>query len=197
MTSHVCHKPHIAIIGALAVLLLQLTGCPPFGGGGGGVTIAPTDATPPTLALGAGQPGGQNVSVSDSGEGQSMNITSKTGALNLLATAKDSESGVQTLEIWVNSEKTTCDAGGNCTLVGPGLMGKPMFSSTSPAKNSGDVTAESSTLADALELSAEIPQAGPPAGGSRTVTLSFFAVAVNHKGGRTQTPEIKATWREP
>lgn len=165
------------------------------GGGGGGITIAQSDGTAPTLTLGVGQPGGQNISVSAGGSNQNMTLTSRTGSLNLLATAKDPESGVQAVEIWFNKESTFCRAAGPCTHVGPGLLGKPSFESTSPQKKPGETAADSSILAQPLNLSAEITRKLLP-GESLSVTLTFFAVAVNHLGGRTQTAEIRATWSE-
>lgn len=167
------------------------------GGGGGGITIPQNDSTAPTLTLGSGQQGGQNVTVSAGGSGQNMKLMSKTGSLNLLATAKDPESGIQTVEIWVNKETTFCDVNKICKKTGPGLLGKPTFESTSPQKKPGETTSDSSILAQALNLSTEIPQGSVQPGESRTVILTIFAVAVNHLGGRTQTPEIKATWSEP
>ncbi len=181
------------------VATVTLSSCNGGGGGGGGITIPQNDSTSPILTLGSGQQGGQNVTVSGggSGPGQNMKLTSKTGSLNLLATAKDPESGIQAVEIWVNGETTFCDANKICKKTGPGLLGKPTFESTSPKKNPGETTPDSSILAQPLNLSTMIPQGSVQPGESRTVTLIISAVAVNHLGGRTQTPEIKATWSEP
>jgi hypothetical protein len=181
-----------------AVTFSSCNSCNSGGGGsGGGITIAQSDSTAPTLTLGAGQSGGQDVTVSAGGSAQNMKLTSKTGALNLLATAKDPESGVQIVEIWVGKKTTSCDANGICKTTGPGLLGKPTFESTSPQKKPGETAAESSIMAQSLNLSTEIPQGSVPAGQSLTVTLIIHAVAVNHLGGRTQTPELTATWSEP
>ena len=97
----------------------------------------------------------------------------------------------------MNKETTFCRANGICTKTGPGLLGKPSYESTSPQKKPGETTAESSILAESLNLSTEIPQGSLSAGETRTVTLIFFAVAKNHLGGQAQTPEITATWSEP
>jgi hypothetical protein len=188
-------KIQLSINPLAVVLLLLLAGCPPSPGGG--ITIAQIDSSVPTLTLGAGQPGGQDVSVIAGGSGQNGKLTSKTGALNLLATAKDPESGVQAVEIWVNKKTTSCDVNGVCRTQQPGLLGKPTFESTSARKKPGETTAESSILAQSLDLSQEIPQMSVPPGNSLTVDLIIYAVAVNNLGGRTQTPEITATWREP
>lgn len=167
------------------------------GGGGGGITIPQNDSTAPTLTLGAAQPGGQSVTVNAGGSAQTLKLTSKTGALNLLATAKDPESGIQAVEIWVSNSTTFCDANKICKLVGPGLLGKPTFESTSAQKKPGETAADSSILADSVNLSTQIRQAQLQPGESLSVTIIIYAVAVNHLGGRTQTPEIKATWSEP
>jgi len=188
-------KPHQGVVVTRKVGLAG--SCSTSGSSGGGITISQNDITAPELTFGAGQPSGQNITVSAGGAGQNMNLTSKTGALNLLATAKDSESGVQAVEIWVNKKTTRVDANGIASTTGPGLLGKPTFDSTSAQKKPGETTAASSILAQALNLSTEIPQGSAPAGESRTVTLIMYAVAVNHLGGRTQTPELMATWSEP
>jgi len=101
------------------------------------------------------------------------------------------------VEIWVNSKKTTCNAAGLCTTTGPGLLGQPMFQSTVPKKNPGETAVESSILAQALDLTTNVPQGGPPAGGTLTFTLIINAVAKNHLGGQTRTPDVEATWKEP
>src|SRR6266568_7009035 len=171
---------------SVAVLFLLLTACSKSSGGG--ITIAQTDGTAPTLSLGAGQPGGQNVSVSGGGSGQSMTLTNKTGVLNLLDAATDPESGADTLQIWVNEKTTTCDAAGLCKTTGPGLLGKPTFDSTSPQKKPGETTAASSILAQALDLTKEIPQGSVLGGGTLTVDLIIYARAVNNLNGQTLTP---------
>jgi hypothetical protein len=187
-----------AILIVVFFLLLLLIGCQPPSGGGGGITIPQSDGSAPELSLGAGQQGGQNVTVSAGGSPQNLQLISKSGSLNLLATANDPESGIQALEIWVNKVTTSCDLVNNiCTQSGPGLLSSPMFESSSPQKQPGDTTAAGSILAQALDLSQQIPQGSVAAGHSRTVTLTIYAVAVNHLGGRTQTPEIKAVWSEP
>jgi hypothetical protein len=126
-----------------------------------------------------------------------MKLTSRTGVLNLLVTAKDPESGIRTLEVWVNKKTTTCDAGGVCQTTAPGLQTKPRYENSSPQKNPGDTTPASSVIAQALDLSTEIGQTGVPSGGSLTISLILHAVATNHLGGRTQTPDLVATWSQP
>jgi hypothetical protein len=196
MRSRLFIAPKVNITSFLLALLLALTACTP-GGGGGGITIAQNDSTPPTLTLGAGQPGGQNISASAGGTGQSMTLVTKTGPVNLVATAVDPESGIQTVEIWVNQTITSCDANDVCQTSGPGLLGQPTFDSTSPQKQPGETTAESSIFATPLDLTTQIPQGSVSTGNTLTVDLTIFAVAVNHRGGRTQTPDLTLTWSEP
>lgn len=176
------------------LLVLSMAGCP--WNKSGGIMIKPNDMTPPSLTLDSGQAGGQNVSVRAGGTGQNMSLSSKTGALNLLATAKDSESGIHALEIWVNKKTTFCDANGSCIRHAP-LLGRLAFESTSLQKNPGESSAESSILAQPLDLSKEIRQGTVPTGTSLRVELTIFAKAVNHQGGQTQTPEITVIWSEP
>ncbi len=187
---------HRSLKRCAVVLLLALAGCASGSRSTtGGITISATDTTPPTLSFGAGQPGGQNVSVSAGGSPGSMTLRSKTGVLNLMASANDPESGVQSLQIWMTTETTTCNASGICTKVGPGLAGAPKYDNTSPQKLPGQTTAASSIMLEALDLSQEI--GSPPAGSSRTTSLHFWAVSVNNLGLKSQTPELIASWREP
>ena len=135
--------------------------------------------------------------VSAGGAANSGTLISKTGSLNIAATANDPESGVQALEIWVSKKTTSCDANGICSTSGPGLLGQPRFQSTSPKKNPGEVTSAASTLLDVLNLSTEIPQGTISAGSSRAVDIIIQAVATNHLGGKAQTPSLTLTWSEP
>lgn len=151
------------IYSLIAVLLLLIAGCPR--NGDSGITIAQNDATAPTLTLGAGQPGGQDVTVSAGGSNQNMKLRSKAGLLNLLATANDPESGIQALQIWVSRRMTTCYANGNCTGGNLETEQVPTFESSSPQKKPGETTAASSILGQTLDLSKKIPQ-GSFSGGS-------------------------------
>jgi len=184
-----------AILAIATVLIVSAGNCQP-GGGGGGVTIPTSDATPPEITLGAGQPGGNQAAVSGGGSPQGMTLISKTGSLNLTATGKDQESGIQEVNIWVNRVRISCDGGGTCTQAGPGLLGAPEFQSASPPKNPGDQVSASSILAQALDLTMRIPQGTPSPGGSLTVRLLFFAEPINYLGGKTRTPTLTATWSE-
>ncbi len=185
----------------VVVLLLMLVGCSTSGGGssGGGITIVQNDSTPPTLTLGAGQPGGQGVTVSAGGSGQKMKLTGKTGALNLLVTATDNESGVQAVEIRMYTRISVYDADTSSMSTPVESADHPAFESTSPQKKPGETTVASTIMAEALDLSKEIPQGSAWPGKTITVDLFIYAVAVNHLGGRAQTPEItvEATWNEP
>jgi hypothetical protein len=82
-------------------------------------------------------------------------------------------------------------------MTGPGLLAKPAFESTSPKKLPGETTSGSSVMAEAVDLAVLIPQGSVPAGGSLSTDLIFTAVAVNHLGGRSKTPELVVTWRQP
>jgi hypothetical protein len=172
------------------VLLFSVTGCSRTTSSSSGIQIAPSDDTPPTISLGAGQGGGQNVSVSAGGSAQNMKLNARTGSLNLLATAADNETGIRALEIWMTRRTTTCNES-TCTSQGPGIPGKPRFESTSDQMSPGETTASSSVLAQALDLSQEIPQ------GATSVELVFFGRARNHLGGSSQTPSLKVTWSGP
>jgi hypothetical protein len=180
---------------ALASTLVLGGDCP--NSGSGGVTIPSNDGSPPTLSFGLGQQNGADVSVAAGGAPESMTLVARTGPLNLLATADDPESGVQDVQIWMTKRTSSCDADEICASQGPGSPQQPRFSNPQPPKAPGENVSAGSILGQALELSAEIPQAGPPPGGTLTVEFRFWAVAVNYLGGSSITPVISATWTEP
>lgn len=185
----ICHVIRVLWVG----FILLFTAC---NSTSAGITIPQSDSTAPTLTLGAGQEGGGNdVTVTPGGSNQTMTLLKKTGSINLAATARDPESGVQAVEIWMSKLKSTCGADGVCALEGPSNAVK-IFESVVPQKMPGETTSESSILLQPLDLSKEIP-ASYPAGGSLAVELRLYAVAVNHLGGRTQTAELKVVWQEP
>jgi hypothetical protein len=165
------------------------------GGGGGGITIPQSDGTPPSLTLQAGAANGPTASVSAGGAAATMTLASKSGSLNLSATARDPESGVRTVRVTVDKTVTEC-FGGSCTTVNPGLASRPALESTGPARQPGDTVSESSVLLSSIDLAQEIPQTPPGAGATRTVTVRMTARALNHLGGTSLTPALTATWRE-
>jgi hypothetical protein len=183
---------------SLGMLLISAAACPVSGGGTtGGVTIPQSDSTPPEVSLSVAQQGsGTTVVVKSGGTAGSLNLTAKTGFLNLLASAKDTESGIQDLQIWIGTKVTTCDAGGICTKTGPPLLGAPRFSAPDVTKSPGDTDADTSIMAQAVDLAQEIPQAAPPSGGSRNVTIDIWAVGLNNLGGRAETAHVNVAWQE-
>ncbi len=189
----------VNVASAAALLALTAASCDGGGGGGGGVTIPQNDSSPPELTLQVSEttPGSQTVSVTTSGSDQNLALQQATGTLNLVATAKDPESGIQDTQIWVNKVSTSCDAN-LCTQSGPGLLSAPRFSSPSPKKNPGDTTAASSILAQSLNLAFEIGPAPPlMPGHTRSVTIQVFATAINHLNGKSNTKLVRATFSQP
>jgi len=183
--------------GAIAVVALAAASCD--GGGGGGLTVPQNDSSPPevTLQVSEAAPGSPTVSVTTSGTDQNLALQQRTGPLNLVASAKDPESGIQDTQIWVNKVTTSCDPT-TCTTAGPGLLGAPRFSSPSPKKNPGDTGATaSSILAQSLNLAFEIPAPPLMAGDSFTVTIQAFARAINNLNGTSETKLVQATFRQP
>jgi hypothetical protein len=175
-------------------------GCTNGGNGGtptDGVTVDQNDATAPTLQLSAAETGGGNpqVDVKPGDSPKALQLRTKTESINLIATARDDESGVQKLQIWVNKKTTLC-SGGTCTPAGPGLAGAPRFQSTEPKQPAGAVVSRQKTLLAALVLRDEIPQASPGAGGSLTVEITIQARAANHLDTEARTPVITARWSE-
>ena len=205
MRSDTLLRPTRPMLGArtlTAALLLAfvLGGCTNGGNGGAsadGVTVDANDTTAPTLQLSAAETGGGNpqVDVKPGDSPKTLQLRTKTESINLIATARDDESGVQTLQIWVNKKTTRC-SGGTCTVVGPGLLGAPRFESTEPKQSAGTAVSPQKTLLTALVLKDEIPQGSPGPGSTLVVEITIFATSANHVGAEASTPEITARWSE-
>ena len=179
-----------------AIILIALSACT-GGGSDGGITIPTSDGSPPELSLGAGVTGGgPNVSVDTGGSDAALELRNKAGNLNLLASGKDPESGIKSLEIWINETTGRCASAGPCSTGGPDLSGAPRFDSTDPPKQPGDKTSASSLMAQALNLSSEIPGAAPP-GGSFSLRWDIYATSTNYLDGTSQTRTITVTYHDP
>ena len=179
----------MVLVSAIAIA----TGC--GGGGGGGITVPQSDGTPPSLTLQAGAANGPTASVTAGAAAATMTLPSRSGALNMSASARDPDSGVRTVRVIVDKSVTEC-AGGSCTTTNPGLASRPALESTGPARQPGDTVSESSVLLSSIDLTQEIPQTPPGAGATRTVTFRMTARAINHLGGTSLTPALTVTWRE-
>jgi hypothetical protein len=140
------------------MLCLGLASCGGGGSSGGGNTIQQSDGTPPEATLEAAATVGEDTATvsTSSGTSQSMTLHTKAGSLNLLASAKDSESGIRDLEIWIEVKVTSCGQGG-CQGGNPPLTGAPRFSRTGSAKAPGENTAEQSIMLQSIDLIKEIP----------------------------------------
>jgi hypothetical protein len=186
-----------AIVGlAVAVLVGAAAACDDDGSSGGGITIQASDSTPPELSLSVAVAGGtEKATVEPGGTAQTFTLPNRTGTLNLAATAKDEQTGVQRVQIWMTTTVTSCDSAGVCSGGNPTLPGQPLFESTQPAKSPGETTAASSIELEALPLSDAIKGSAPP-GGTLSVELELHAVAVNHLGQRAQTAKVTVIWDE-
>jgi dienelactone hydrolase len=185
----------IALFAAIA--LIALSACD-GNGGNGGITIPTSDRSPPELSLGAGVTGGgPNATVTTYGRDATVALRTKTGDLNLLASGKDSESGIRSLQIWISETTSRCaSAVGPCSTHGPDLGGRPRFDSTDPPKQPGEQTSESSVMAQALNLTSEIQGAAPP-GGSFSLRWDIYATSTNYLDGTSQTRTITVTYNDP
>jgi hypothetical protein len=179
---------------AVLVLLTTASGCP----SSTGITIQASDSSSPDLTLGvqATASGGPGATVSAGNGAQAFTLTARTGSLNLLATASDQETGVRSVEIWVERTVTHCPGVAVCTGGNPPLLGAPEFSSSGPVKPAGATTSPSSVLADVIDLAAEIPSTPPAHGTSRTIRWRFWSEAENHLQRRSETPDIEVVFHE-
>ena len=178
-------------------VVVGLAGCDgSSGSSSGGITIPTSDSTKPTLTFGVGATDDANAkaTVSSGGSAATVTLSVKTGQLNLLATAKDPESGIQKVEIWQQEKVTRC-SGGVCSTAGPGLIGAPLSTASEPQKQPGDTTTETSLLADHVDLATHIGSAA--AGDTYALEWEFWAEARNHLGGTVKTPTITVKYSEP
>jgi hypothetical protein len=186
---------------ATLVLCAGWNNCP-NNGNKGDITIAQTDATAPTISLAVAVVGGNSTTtVNSGGNAATLTLTAKTVKLNVLATAKDQESGIQAFEIWVgNQTHVRCDPVPVCATTGPGLTGQPMWSSITPKLNPGDRAVSTSIMAESLDPVASSllhPAEVPPVGGTLTESFTISAKATNHLGGSISTPDITVISKLP
>lgn len=189
----------------LALLLMaSCAGCGGDGNGGGGggtpvdgITIQPNDTSGASLSFQLAQAnGGDTVSVTAGGGPASVRLFSRTDPLNMIVSAKDSESGVQELQIWVTRATCHCDDE-QCSACNHPLVSAPEFKFSRPKQQPGTVVPDSSIYAEIIDVTKCCPRipASGPASGTSFVEYDVWAVAINHSGLKSQTRTITATWR--
>jgi hypothetical protein len=177
----------------LVAFAVGLTACEDTGPPGAGrISVPRADASPPTVTLTAWATAadGPRVAVRSSGIERRMTLRAKTGALELVATATDPESGVQAVEVWVSKFSSFCGTA-TCTGGEPAVT-SPRFAWARPRRQPGQTTA----LADALDLTREIPQGPLSPRQARSVRLTIWAKASNNLRGTAETPKLVARYDE-
>lgn len=171
----------------LIVFIALAAACGGNGDDIGGVDLA--DSTPPAVGFSAAvYQQGPTIEAGPEGSTRTINVRSRTAVLNMIASAKDSESGVQELRIWSSTSYTTCLGGTNlCTKHEP-LVGDPLFYSNEPKRAEGEAARESASLLEPLDLSFLIPE------GSREATIDLWAEGFNHANRKADTGVISVTW---
>ncbi len=162
--------------------------------GGNAKPIPQADSTAPAVQLFVGF---RNTEVNaTAGNTVQLTLPASTGTVNLTALARDPQSGIHNLSIYVGTTTTTCSP--NCSGGPPGLPGKPSFEKEQPAKSPGQtITDDQLQLQGSLSLASEIPQ-GPlgPGIASRTTVIEVTAQADNNVGGRAHAA-AKLTFTQP
>jgi hypothetical protein len=171
-----------------------LSGC--GGDNGDNVRIAETDGTPPIVELQVDPEFGANIGVSSGGPNQTTTISRRTGKISLEASAKDSESGIRRLEIWLSTTTTICLPDQLCKqrIEDPG---QPLFEVDFGQKNPGDSTPRTDHLLRELEVEPYLGASPPPPGGTRSVKFEFHATATNHLAGKASTSFAFVTFSGP
>jgi hypothetical protein len=181
----------------LVALAVGLTACQDSGPPAAGrIRVPRADASPPTVTLTAWATaaGGQPVAVHTSGIERRMTLRAKTGALELVATATDPESGVRSVEIWVSKFSSFCGTA-TCTGGEPAVTA-PRVAWAVPRRHPGQATAPDGTLPGALDLTEEIPQGRLAPRQARSVRLTIWVKASNNLRGTTETPKLVARYDE-
>lgn len=160
----------------------------------GDITVPQTDATPPTVSLSVAVAGSNSTAgASSGGSAVTFTLGNKSVTLNIAATAKDPESGIQALEIDVGNQlEVICSSPSNCSSSGQGNV-SPMWSSSTPQVSPGNTGVSTSTLLESFVPSAVgllHPQQQPPAGGTLTESFTISAKATNNLGASASTPDI-------
>ncbi len=179
---------------SLALCLVALL----FAGGCGGdeeepqgdITIQAGDEFGPEgiLLQAAEVDGSGTVQAGGPGSSTPLALRSRTATLNLLASATDEQSGIQSLQIWIRSPLYVTCAGLVCTNHGPGLVGGPAFETTEPKKGVGELDFKTTALLAPLNVSQYIPA---------NATRGQFDVSVdayNNVGLVTSTGTIRVRW---
>jgi len=190
--------PVIGVMFLSTVTLVTLMGCP-SSGGGGGVTIPTSDASPPGLTLGFALQGANGVSgtATVGGQTQTLTLPQKTGNLNSLATATDQESGILSVGIFMEADVVRCPFHSPCTgNLNHDLWSTPTFVLNSPKKNPGESASPSGILAQAVDLSTLITAKPTNPGDKVTTTIWLMAQAQNQLNGTSQTAEAKVEFSE-
>lgn len=189
------------ILIVIASLVVVAGTCSTDGGGSSGtITVPSSDGSPPELSLqvAATEAGGESAAVVNGGSIQRISLHTKTKGLNVAASAKDSQSGIQRVEIWVRVRTLLCK-GDDCTPVGEdkGTEAPRFVDENSPIEPGKSGAVESSVMFEFVDLTKEIVQSPAPGGSSRLVSLEIYVKGGNHLNGISSTPIIEATYKGP
>ena len=155
-----------------------------------------TDASPPTVTLTAWTTAvhGPRVAVRTGGVERRMTLRAKTGALELVATATDPESGVRAVEVWVSKFSSFCGTA-TCTGGEPAVTA-PRVAWAAPRRQPGQPATTGGTLPAALDLTREIPQRPLAPRQARSVRLTIWVRASNDLGATAESPRLVARYEE-
>jgi hypothetical protein len=178
---------------ALGVTLVSLlASCTDDGGGGSTYgPIADIDASGPGISLTVAS-GNEWIAVTPDSGSEALAPTGM-GPITLSASADDHESGVQDIQIWIRQKTTTCTANGTCSTKQP-TVGAPAYSSPVAQGQPGELAELVRTLT--VPHDPALP-GRPEPGGSWSVELTIWAVAVNHLSGKTETASAVLSWSYP
>jgi hypothetical protein len=173
------------LVGA-ALLLPLLAGCP------GQTDPATPDGTSPTLGLDAFgiplQPGASSQPNPESVDVSCCDLTRvvRPGQVDLLAGAKDAESGVRSVSIWVVANSTSCVFADGSATNTPGLVGIPATQNP-PTPPTGTPTSAPNQLIAQYDLA--VP--GRPASCVRyDASWTIYARAEDYAGHQAQTKQF-------
>ena len=155
----------------------------------GSVVVPAEDGTPPTAGLEI-RSGGQ---VLYTAPYVAPLKPTHPGALVVIATGGDKESGLRALQLFTTTTKTTCPANQSCTAAVSHTSGPLGGSFDKTGAAVGERVLQSGITSAEIDDDALVPP-NPPDGSSITVQVDVYARATNYTGGAATSPKISLTY---
>ena len=187
-----------ARVGLFLCLASVATAC--GGAKPGEIAINAQDPSPPVFVLRVGVAGDAGRALTSPGSTSIVTLRDANSTLVLSATAVDSGSGVQAVQIFVVESRLSCvtPAGTPLQVCVPSTIAdsleRPTYDSVVAPLGAGAFVTPASVLTRSLNLMTTYPPLPVGPGDSVRQTLSFFGAAKNHAGKESRSEELRVTW---